>query len=192
MADHDTFARLEITSEAALLAWLSAHHGQELPVWLVTYKAAAQDKYVSRDQVLDALLAYGWVDGRRKVLDTARTMQLIAPRRTDDWTETYRARAARLIAAGKMQPPGAAAIARAKRSGGWAANPDVDALQIPSDLRQALDARPNAAAVFDAAAPSYRRNVLRWIAKARTAPTRAKRLTAVAEHAARGEKVPQM
>ena len=40
-----------------------------------------KDKYVSRDEVLDALLAYGWVDGRRYALDEHQTMQLVCKRK---------------------------------------------------------------------------------------------------------------
>jgi hypothetical protein len=48
----------------------------------------------------------------------------------------------------------------------------------------------SAEARFDAAAPSYHRNVLRWIAAARTEPPRAKRIGIVTGHAVRGEKAP--
>jgi uncharacterized protein YdeI (YjbR/CyaY-like superfamily) len=42
-----------------------------------------------------------------------------------------------------------------------------------------------------AAAPSYRRNILRWIAQAKRSGTRANRIATVTSHAARGQKVPQ-
>ncbi len=113
-------------------------------------------KYVSRDQVLGALIAYGWIDGRRKDLDDRRTIQLIAPRQTDDWTQTYRTRAARLGAEGRMQPFGADTIARATAASTWVALPDVDALQVPGDRQAALEVSAGAD-WFAAAAPSYRR-----------------------------------
>ena len=49
-----------------------------------------------------------------------------------------------------------------------------------------------AATNFADYAPSYRRNVLRWIKLAKTAPTRAKRIAAVAKSAMHNEKLPQM
>jgi len=188
----DRFARVEVASAAELAAWLSAHHAQAEGVWLVTFKKAAPDKYVSREAVLDELLRFGWIDGRRKVLDDARTMQLIAPRRTEAWSQTYKDRAARLIEAGRMEPPGAAAIAASKAAGLWDYWADVDALQDPEDLSAALSARPQAATWWAGAAPSYRRNVLRWIKLAKTAPTRARRIEAAADAASSGEKLPQM
>lgn len=66
---------------------------------------------------------------------------------------------------------------------------DVDALVVPRDRRAALTEA--AGAWFDAAIPSYRRNVLRWMASAKTEPTRAKRVAEIAARAAKGESVPQ-
>ncbi len=61
--------RVEVTSVAALWSWLDAHHDQGDSVLLLTWKAKRRDRYVSREDVLDALLAHGWIDGRRYALD---------------------------------------------------------------------------------------------------------------------------
>jgi uncharacterized protein YdeI (YjbR/CyaY-like superfamily) len=182
---------VEVASAAALWDWLEARHEQEESVWLVTWKKAAGARYVSREEVLDALVAHGWTDGIRRALDAARTMQLVSPRRQRVWALSYRERVARLRAEGRMRPPGEAAVAAAMRAGLWEADAAVDALVVPETLAEALAVR-GARAAFDAAAPSYRRNVLRWIARAKTAPTRDKRIAAVAEAAAERRRVPQM
>jgi uncharacterized protein YdeI (YjbR/CyaY-like superfamily) len=184
--------RVEVRAAAALRDWLAANHAHEASVLLVTWKAARRDRYVSTGEVLDELIAFGWIDGRRWKLDAERTMQLIAPRRQQVWAQSYKDRAARLTAEGRMAPPGLAAIAESKAAGLWDAATDVDALVVPHDLAAALDVAPPAGAAFDSMAPSYRRNVLRWIAAARTAPTRAKRIAEATRAAAAGEKVPQM
>ncbi|MEM6973039.1 MAG: YdeI/OmpD-associated family protein [Pseudomonadota bacterium] len=188
--DIDRFEKVQIACDDELWAWLSAHHGQAESVWLVTWKAAHRDRYVSRDQVLDALIAFGWIDGRRMNLDTERTMQLISPRRETRWTATYKARAARLEAEGRMRAPGLQAIAKSKAAGRWDTSAPIDALEEADDLIKALTAH-DAILWWDGAAPSYKRNVLRWIAYAKQPATRAKRIRIVAEHASRGEKVPQ-
>lgn len=181
--------RREFADIDELETFLAAHpDGPSL--WLVTWKAAHPGKYLSREQVLDALIAHGWIDGRRMKLDDDRTMQLIAPRQTDVWARSYRVRAERLIAEGRMRPGGWAAIARARDRGLWTVSDPIDDLTVPADLRAALQAA-GGADWFDAAAPSYRRNVLRYLASARRADTRGKRIALIAGHAARGEKVPQ-
>ena len=74
--DHEKFEKVEVTNEDQLWGWFGDNHSQDESIWLVTWKAAHTEKYISRDQVLDALIAYGWVDGRRLKLDDDRTMQL--------------------------------------------------------------------------------------------------------------------
>lgn len=185
----DELERVEIASAAMLWDWLAANHGQTESVLLVTWKAKRRDRYVSRDEVLDALIAYGWIDGRRYALDDDRTMQLISPRKQQTWAASYQERAKRLIGDGRMQPAGMVTIERAKQLGTWDSLASVDRLEEPDDLRAAIEER-DAVAWWSGAAPSYRRNVLRWIAGAKRPATRATRIRTVADHAARGEKVP--
>lgn len=181
--------RVEVTSADMLWDWLASHHSQAESVLLVTWKAAHRERYVSRNEVLDALVAYGWIDGRRYKLDDDRTMQLLSPRKQQAWAKSYKERAERLEAEGKMQPPGRAAIETSKSAGLWNASDAVDRLDEPDDLVAALKSR-DAYDWWAGAAPSYRRNILRWIGSAKKPDTRQKRITTVTEHAARAEKVP--
>lgn len=142
--------------------------------------------------MLDELIAFGWIDGIRRKLDETRTMQLISPRRQGAWAKSYKDRAARLVAEGRMHPAGQAAIDEARREGRWNETAAVDALQIPADLEQALDRSPAAGAYFRNAAPSYRRNVLRWLHAARRPETRAARIQRIVEVSASGQRIPQM
>lgn len=178
---------LEITDNAALWDWLAVHHGQNDSVRLITWKAAHPDKYVGRDAVLDALIAHGWIDGRRFVVDANRTAQLIAPRKQQAWAQSYKDRVARLRAEGHMHPAGEAAVTAGQASGLWDFYADVDALIVPDDLAAQLDRTK-----WGALAPSYRRNVLRWIKLAKTPGTRTKRINAASAATAKGEKLPQM
>jgi uncharacterized protein YdeI (YjbR/CyaY-like superfamily) len=77
-----------------------------------------------------------------------------------------------------MAPPGLAAIDAAKAANQWVGLPDVDRLHIPADLAAAFD---NAAHHdwFTIQAPSYRRNVLRWLAIAKRPETRQGRIAAI-------------
>jgi uncharacterized protein YdeI (YjbR/CyaY-like superfamily) len=192
MLETERFASIEVESLEGLRAWLAQHHGQEESVWLVRFKKTVPEKFIDRLDVIDELLIYGWVDGLCRKLDDARTMQLISPRRQQAWAQSYKERVARLELEGRMQPAGLASVAWAKASGAWDAYAAVDALIVPDDLRAALSARPIAETWFDASAPSYRRNVLRWIAAAKTAPTRKKRIAETVRLAALAQKVPQM
>lgn len=186
----ESFAQIEIDNQEDLHAWLVANHAQKESVWLVTYKKSAGSNYLSTDQVLDALLCYGWIDGIRRKLDEQRTMQLIGPRRVQHWSATYKARAARLQAEGKMQAAGLAAIAASKAAGLWDFLEEVDELQLPDDLRQTLAQKPDALAFFEAINPSSKRFALRWLKLAKTDTTRQRRLLQLLELSAKGEKLP--
>jgi uncharacterized protein YdeI (YjbR/CyaY-like superfamily) len=188
--DIEKFERVEVRSEAQLWDWLRENHSQAESVWLVTWKAAHRDRYVSRDAVLDALTAHGWIDGRRLKLDAERTMQLISRRRQQVWAGSYKARAARLREEGRMHPAGLAALRDGQAGDLWHVSEPIDQLKEPADLGKALDAI-GAADWWRSAAPSYRRNVLRWIASAKRPETRARRIEIVVARSAKRERVPQ-
>ncbi|MEL6307448.1 MAG: YdeI/OmpD-associated family protein [Chloroflexota bacterium] len=192
MAKADDFEKVEVASSAELRAWLQANYAQEDSIWLVTYKKHMGEKYVSREEVLDEILCFGWIDGRRMKLDDDRTMQLIAPRKTQHWAKSYKDRVAKLEKQGRMHEAGRAVIEASKANGMWSFMDDVDALIVPDDLQQALDANPPADTHFDNSAPSYKRNILRWIKLAKTEKTRAKRIAKTTDFATRDEKIPQM
>jgi uncharacterized protein YdeI (YjbR/CyaY-like superfamily) len=179
----DRFVEVEVTSEAELHKWLSTHHDQQDAVWLITYKKAAPNKYITHEQVLDQLIAYGWTDGIRRRIGDERSMQLISPRRTQPWAKSYKDRAERLIATNKMQVSGMESVEKAKATGMWDAMNDVDALLMPEDLAAALAQHEPAAHHFASFPVSTQRNILRWIASAKTEATRAKRIARTAVEA---------
>jgi uncharacterized protein YdeI (YjbR/CyaY-like superfamily) len=189
LIESDRFPRVEVTSVSELHQWLTRYHNRTEAVWLVTYRKSTPSKYLTTNQVLDELVAFGWIDGVRRKLDDERTMQLISPRRTKPWARTYKVRAERLIAEGRMQQPGVAGVEAAKQSGAWDAMNDVDELLVPDDLRAALMAAPPAWEVFSAFPPSVTRNILRWVASAKTKPTRDKRIMTTTEEARHGRRV---
>jgi uncharacterized protein YdeI (YjbR/CyaY-like superfamily) len=182
------FAQVEVRSSAELRDWLTAHHDQAESVWLVTWKKAPGAPYVSVSEVLDELIAFGWIDGIRRKREDGRTMQLISPRKQQAWAASYKRRAAE----GRLHPAGRAAIAAAKAAGLWDETAEVDALIVPPDLTDALAADAEADRFFQTAAPSYRRNVLRWLHGAKKAETRTRRIAQITALSAQGRKVPQL
>jgi uncharacterized protein YdeI (YjbR/CyaY-like superfamily) len=168
--------RVGVTSVAALHQWLLDNHTRSESVWLVTFKKATPEKYVSREEVLDELIAFGWIDGVRQAIDEVTTMQLISPRQTKPWAKTYKDRAERLAKAGRMHSAGLDSMNAAKASGTWDQMNEVDELIVPNDLAQALALAGRASEYFDAFPQSIRRNILRWISSAKRPETRQKRI----------------
>jgi uncharacterized protein YdeI (YjbR/CyaY-like superfamily) len=189
MIQTDNFQKVEVTSSAELRAWLEAHYGQEESVWLVTFLKVVPEHYLSTEEVLDELIAFGWIDGIRRKLDDRRTMQLISPRRVQHWAKSYKDRAARLIAEGRMHEAGFRSIERSKQAGLWDFMEDVDRLEVPQDLQEALEKVDGASDFFHAINDSSKRFVLRWLKLAKTEKTRVARIQQLAELSGRGEKL---
>lgn len=170
-------------------AWLHAHHGRERGVWLVTWRKGSGRPVLAYDDAVEEALCFGWVDSRPRSLDAQRTMLWFAPRRAGSgWSAPNKARIERMIAAGRMTEAGLAKVASARADGSWTALDAIEALEIPDDLRAALDALAGAAAQFDGFPRSARRGILEWIASARRPETRARRVSETARLAQRGER----
>lgn len=61
--------RVKISSEQDLNNWLTKHSSQEQSVMLVTHNKSSLEKHISREQVQDAIIKHGWVDGPRYTLN---------------------------------------------------------------------------------------------------------------------------
>lgn len=190
MIKTDNFDKIEIRSQKDLRDWLEINHSQKEAIWLITYKKIEKDKYVSREEVLDELICFGWIDGIRRKLDDKRTMQLVSQRRVQHWAKSYKERANKLIAENKMHKSGNESIKRGKESGLWNFMDDVDNLIIPSDLKIELNKLNGAFEFFDNINDSSKRFVLRWIKLAKTDKTRNSRISKIAKLSSIGEKLP--
>jgi uncharacterized protein YdeI (YjbR/CyaY-like superfamily) len=104
-------------------AWLGDHHGDCPGVWLVlAKKGTTAPTNLSYAQALEEAICHGWIDGQVGRRDQATYRQRFTPRRLhSSWTRTNVDLAQRLLDQGRMQPPGLAAIARAKADGRWEA-----------------------------------------------------------------------
>jgi uncharacterized protein YdeI (YjbR/CyaY-like superfamily) len=91
----------------------------------------------------------------------------------------------KLIAEGRMTPAGMAAIKEAKANGEWdAAIAREDVTQIPPDLEAALHMRVSAWQAFLAWPASKKKGYLYWLANAKKAQTRRKRIQEIVSLAA--------
>ena len=190
MIKTENFEQVEIISLQQLRDWLQKNHAQKESIWLVTYKKNVEDKYVSVQQVLDELLCFGWIDGIRRKLDEEKTMQLIAPRKVEHWTKTYKDRYAKLLKNNLVEDAGKEVVALSKKSGLWNFMDDVDALMKPADFTKELESYKNAILNFNAFGASSQRFILRWIKIAKTTDTRNKRIKQAAELADKNLKIP--
>ncbi|WP_062297160.1 YdeI/OmpD-associated family protein [Demequina maris] len=171
-------------------AWLAAHHTDTTGVWVATWRKASGNVGLTYDELVRQALCFGWIDAVTRKLDDDRTLQYCAPRkRGSGWARTNKARLEELEEAGLVMPAGAAVIAAAKADGSWTLLDDVEDLIVPADLAAALAARPGAREHFDGFPPSARKQMLAHVALAKRPATRDARIAAIADAAARGERL---
>lgn len=169
--------------------WLARNHATSTGVWLVSWRPATGRPRLDYDASIREALCWGWIDGQSKPLDDQRTMLWFAPRRpTSTWAGTNKARVAELIAQGRMQPAGLAAIDLAKANGMWTVLDGPEALIVPDDLRIRLDADPVLATEWERCPKSVRKQALGAIALAKRPETRAARIEAIITKLANGER----
>lgn len=178
---NDGDKRVQVDSRYAWRAWLENNHTRQEGIWLVTFKKHCEDKYVSRDDIVEEAICFGWIDSLPRKLDHDRTMLWLSPRKPGSgWSRINKEHANRMIEAGLMTTAGLEAIESAKQDGSWNALDAIEALDIPPDLETALESYDSARHHFDAFPRSVKRSILEWIANAKKPETRAKRIAETA------------
>lgn len=180
------------TDRARWRDWLERHHTRTEGVWVITYRKAAGKPVLEYEEMVEEALCFGWVDSRPGKLDAERTMLYFSPRKPGSgWAGPNKERIERLTVSGRMHAAGLAKVEAAKQDGSWSKLDAVEALEIPDDLAQALDALEPARAHFEAFPRSVRRGILEWIASAKKPETRAKRVEETARLAAENRRANQ-
>jgi uncharacterized protein YdeI (YjbR/CyaY-like superfamily) len=194
--------KVQPKSRAAWREWLDKHHASSQGIWLVYAKKHTGLPTLSYEDAVQEALCFGWIDSLMKSIDDRFHMQWFTPRKPKSaWSETNKARLAKLTKAGLMAPAGLAAVAAAKQSGTWNAYADVDKLTIPPELKRAFDANPRAKKNWTTYTPSAQRSFLHMVNNAKRPETRERNvarvidlvgrkvsMTALREQAMRGKK----
>jgi len=181
---------LAFPDQSALEAWLDAEHATAPGLYVKIAKKGAGVPSVNWEQMVEVLLCFGWIDGRANRLDDRFYLQRITPRRPRSvWSQKNVATVERLIAEGRMRPAGLAAVDAAKADGRWErAYAGPATITMPDDLAAALDGEPAARAAYDALDGQNRYAVLHRVHTAATPTTRAKRIAALVQMLADGDR----
>ncbi len=181
---------LVVADAAAWRAWLDEHEDASDGVWvLLAKKGTTEPTTLTYAQALDEALCSGWIDGQSKGIDDRIYRQRFTPRRARSmWSARNVGHIARLSDEGRMRPRGLAEVERAKADGRWdRAYAGPATIDVPPDLRAALDARPKAAALFAELNAQNRFAVLVRVATAATEKTRNARIERLVGMLERGE-----
>jgi uncharacterized protein YdeI (YjbR/CyaY-like superfamily) len=170
-------------------AWLSKNHTAEPEVWLRFARKGSSATTVSRADALEVALCFGWIDGQASSEDETFWLQRFTPRsRRSKWSRINCDAVEALIRDGKMKPAGLAAVEAARADGRWdAAYAPPSSIQVPPDLKAALDGNPAANAFFQDLDARNRYAILYRIHDAKKPDTRARRIQKFVGMLARGE-----
>ena len=180
------------TSKKEWRAWLQKHHAKETSVWVVMYKKASGVPTISWSEAVDEALCFGWIDSTRRPVDEERSIQFFSKRKPKGtWSKINKAKIEQLTADGLMTKAGQACIDAAKQNGSWTILDEVEEMVMPAELEKALAEREGAMEYFMGLSRSVRKMALHRIAMAKRDETKQKRITEIADSAARGEKPTQ-
>lgn len=180
---------LSFATHADLDAWLVVHHASRREVWVRIFKKSSGTPSVTWNDCVVASLAWGWIDGHKKSLDTVSFLQRLTPRRAaSNWSRRNCEHAERLIAEGRMHPAGQSHVDAARRDGRWAqAYAGSADMVIPDDFMVALAANSAARAFFDSLNRSNLYAIYHRIQTAKRPDTRQRRIVAIVAQLAAGK-----
>jgi uncharacterized protein YdeI (YjbR/CyaY-like superfamily) len=142
------------------------------------------------DAVVEAL-CWGWIDSRAERIDDDTRRQRWTPRKPGSvWSAINIASAERLIAEGRMQPPGLAAFERRRPERSAIYTHEQGAIELPPEFAARLAADRRASAFWDAATASYRKICVNWVISAKQESTRERRMTQLVDDCANGRLIP--
>jgi uncharacterized protein YdeI (YjbR/CyaY-like superfamily) len=134
----------------AFYAWLAKNHAKEREVWIKVHKVGSGLTSVTAKDAIDVVLCWGWIDGVRKSLDDKSFLQRYSPRGARSiWSQINVENVSRLIREGRMTDAGLKEVEKAKADGRWArAYAGGKSMEMPRDLKAAIDAEPKARAML--------------------------------------------
>ena len=167
-----------------LRKWLEKNHLTKDAVWFIFYKKHTGEPTVNWSDAVDEALCFGWIDSKGETIDDNTFRQYFCKRKPNStWSKINKQKIENLISKGLMTPAGLAVIEVAKQNGSWTILDEVEELIIPQDLEEAFTKLDNSKEYFLALSKSRRKNLLQWIALAKTEATRQKRILEIVENA---------
>ena len=181
---------LTFKSPSAFRNWLEKNHAATEGIWLRVFKKDSREQSITYGEALDQALCYGWIDGQKKAHDEHSWLQKFTPRRPKSgWSKMNTRHAERLIESEKMAPAGLKEVEAAKRDGRWkAAYDSFGNATLPIDFLKELAKDNKAKAFFETLNKTNLYSIAYRLQTAKKPETREKRMKAIIEMLARGEK----
>jgi uncharacterized protein YdeI (YjbR/CyaY-like superfamily) len=175
---------------ADLRTWFEANHDKLDVAWFGFYKVGTGVPSITYKDAVDECLCFGWIDGVRYTVDDQRWRERFTPRRAGSfWSTVNTKRALELINEGRMTPAGLAAFEARDQSRTQRIDAERAGAALTAEEEAIFRRHANAWAWFEAAPPSYRKPAIAYVATAKRAETRQKRLETLIADSAAGRKL---
>ncbi len=170
--------------------WMAKNYASSKGIWLQFYKKASGVPSVKYPEAVEVSLCYGWIDGQANKYDENSYLQRFTPRRPKSiWAKKNIERVTRLIASGRMKPSGLKEIEAAKADGRWEMAYDSPAtMEIPNDFLKELSKNQKAKTFFGTLNKTNIYSITWRLQTAKKPETKQKRMKAIIEMLAKGQK----
>ena len=156
--------------------WLEENHATENELWLGFYNQSSKKTSITYREALDEALCFGWIDGVRKSVNETTYKQRFTPRKHKSyWSAINIKRVGELTKLGRMAPAGLRAFER-RTSDSEKYSFESRPKKLPTVYEKQFKANAEAWKFFRAQAPWYQRTASFWVASAKKAETRQRRL----------------
>ncbi|MBL0280942.1 MAG: YdeI/OmpD-associated family protein [Bacteroidetes bacterium] len=185
-----TLPTIPFKSPKSFETWLEKQHDKSTGIWMKIYKKDSGIKTITYAEALDVALCFGWIDGQKLAFDELCWLQKFCPRTAKSiWSKINIGHVERLIQTGKMQPAGLKAIESAKADGRWEKAYDSPSkMTIPEDFLKELSKNKMAETFFKSLNKTNLYAIGFQLQTAKKQETRDKRMKAIIEKLAKGEK----
>lgn len=162
--------------------WLIKNHLSKPSIWLIFYKASTNKPSLSWSEAVDEALCFGWIDSTKKSIDQERYMQYFCRRKPKStWSKINKDKVVHLIKDDLMTEAGYHSIAVAKENGSWTILDQVEALEMPEDLKKLMKKHKGSLEYYETLNRSLKKGLLYWVVSAKRPETREKRIREIVQ-----------
>lgn len=171
-------------------AWLGKNHTAKTEIIVGIYKSGASKKGLTRQEMVDGALAYGWIDGHLRSLGEEAYQIRVSPRHKGSiWSTINISRIGELTQAGAMAEAGLAAFRNRDPRKAYLYSFEVARARLSPAQVKALRADPKAYAYFRDQPPGYRHAATHWVNAAKQEATKVRRMQTLIIDSAAGRRL---
>lgn len=170
--------------------WLEQYHESKTELWVGFYKVATGRPSMTWSESVDEALCFGWIDGVRKSVNAEGYMIRFTPRKRGSvWSLVNIRKVEGLTRDGRMRPAGLEAFRAMEPEKAGAYSFERGAAAFTSEEERHFRRHRAAWRFFETQPPGYRKTVTWWVASAKQAATRARRLQTLINDSAAGQRI---